>query len=251
MLSVIARGLAPAAVDRVGDAVSRRTVRGDGKAAIRPVDADHRRVAAGPLHGIAHHHVIVLLPHPAPRTEVGGRHHGGQRIRRRHIDPVQRVVRRQYRGSWCAFPRTLVFRRFGDQRRDGNLADNFAACFKDKSVGVRHGADDSEVELPFFENRPRHVFAAGFENHQHALLAFGQHDLVRRHCLFAHRHQVEIEFDADPALVGHFDRRRRQPGGAHVLNGNDRIGRHQFQTGFQQQFFRERVADLHCGTFFL
>ena len=65
------------------------------------------------------------------------------------------------------------------------------------------------------------------------------------------RHLVEVQLDADAALAGHLDRGAGQAGGAHVLDGDDGVGRHQFQAGLDQQFFRERVADLHGGALFL
>ena len=54
-----------------------------------------------------------------------------------------------------------------------------------------------------------------------------------------------------PPFARHFDRRGREAGGAHVLDGDDRVGRHQLEAGFDQQFLGERVADLHRGALFL
>ncbi len=62
---------------------------------------------------------------------------------------------------------------------------------------------------------------------------------------FAHRHAVEIERDAEPALAGHLDRRRGEPGRAHVLDRDDRVALHQFEAGLDQELLGERVADLH------
>ena len=36
-----------------------------------------------------------------------------------------------------------------------------------------------------------------------------------------------------------------RPGGAHVLDRDDGVGRHQLQAGLDQQLLGERVADLH------
>jgi len=41
------------------------------------------------------------------------------------------------------------------------------------------------------------------------------------------------------------------PRRAHVLDGDDGAGRHQFEAGFQQQLFGEGIADLHRRAFFL
>jgi len=85
----------------------------------------------------------------------------------------------------------------------------------------------------------------GAQDHQHALLALAQHDLVGGHLGLACRHPVEIELDAEPALAGHFDRRRCQAGGPHVLDRDDRVTLHQLEAGLDQQFLGERIADLH------
>ncbi len=69
--------------------------------------------------------------------------------------------------------------------------------------------------------------------------------------LFAHRHAVEVEADAEAALVAHLDGRAGEACRTHVLNGNDRARRHQLEAGLHQAFLGERVADLHGGAFFL
>jgi hypothetical protein len=69
--------------------------------------------------------------------------------------------------------------------------------------------------------------------------------------LFAHRHLVEVELDAEVALGAHFDGRAGEAGRAHVLDGDDRAGRHQFEAGFEQALFGEGVADLHGRALFL
>ena len=51
---------------RVGLTVSRGAIGGDRQRFIGPVDPDHRGVAARPADRVGHHHVVVLLPDPAP-----------------------------------------------------------------------------------------------------------------------------------------------------------------------------------------
>src|SRR3546814_5287929 len=65
------------------------------------------------------------------------------------------------------------------------------------------------------------------------------------------RHVVHPQMQADAALRRHFDRRAGQPRGAHVLDRDDRVRRHQFEAGLDQQFFGEGVADLHRRALFL
>ena len=72
-------------------------------------------------------------------------------------------------------------------------------------------ADHGEVELPLPEDRLGLGLAAGLQDHQHALLALGEHHLVGGHAGFALRHLVEVELDADAALVGHLDGEEVRP----------------------------------------
>ncbi len=102
-----------------------------------------------------------------------------------------------------------------------------------------------EIQVPFCEDVARELFAVRAQHHQHAFLAFRQHEFVGGHAGLACRHVVEVQLDADAALAGHFHRGTGQAGGAHVLDGDDGVGGHQFQAGLDQQFFGERIADLH------
>ena len=69
--------------------------------------------------------------------------------------------------------------------------------------------------------------------------------------VFAHGNGVQIHLDAGAALRRHLEGGRGQSGGAHVLDGDDRIGRHQLQAGFDQELFGERVTHLHRRALFL
>ena len=117
----------------------------------------------------------------------------------------------------------------------------------DHAAGVGRLADDGEVEAPLLEDALRHRFGfgAGLQDDEHALLALREHHLVGRHAGFALGHVVEVERDADAALVGHLARGGREAGGAHVLDGDDDVLLHQLEAGLDEQLFGERVADLH------
>ncbi len=65
---------------------------------------------------------------------------------------------------------------------------------------------------------------------------------------FAHRDLVEVEADAEAALVAHLDGRAGEAGGAHVLDRDHGAGGHQLEAGFHQALFGEGVADLHGRT---
>ena len=117
--------------------------------------------------------------------------------------------------------------------------------FEYEPSALGQAADHREIELPFVEDRARGLLAPRLQHHEHALLALGEHDLVRRHAHLAHRHAVELELDAEPALGGHLDRGGGEAGGAHVLNGDDRVGRHELKAGLEQKLLGEGIANLH------
>ena len=228
---------------RIGGAVARRAVDGHRQPLVGAVHAHDRGVAARALHGIGHDHVIVLLPHPALGAEVGAGEQAleaaGEAFGLRHVGGRERGWRRDRR------PRPLVPRRLVDQRRHGNVGGHLAGLLDHQAARVGERADDREIEPPFLENRARLRLAPALQHHQHALLAFGQHDLVSAHAALAPRHGVEVEGDPDAALVGHLHRRAGEPRGAHVLDGDNRVGGHQLETRLEQELFGERIADLY------
>jgi hypothetical protein len=58
-------------------------------------------------------------------------------------------------------------------------------------------------------------------------------------------HAVEVQPDAEAALVAHLNRRTGEPRGAHVLDGNHRARAHELEARLQKPLLRERVAHLH------
>src|SRR5690606_37982341 len=106
-------------------------------------------------------------------------------------------------------------------------------------------ADDGKIEAPFAEDRLGFCLLFGAQHHQHALLALREHHLVGAHALFAYRHMIEIELDAEIALRAHLHGRAGEAGRAHVLDGDDGARRHQLEAGFEQAFLGEGIADLH------
>ena len=101
------------------------------------------------------------------------------------------------------------------------------------------------------EDGAGHVHAVRAEDHEHALLRFGEHHLVGRHGGFALGHGVQLQADADAALAGHLHAAAGQPGGAHVLDGDDGVGGHQLEAGLDEEFLDEGVADLDGGALLL
>ena len=186
--------------------------------------------------------MIVLLPDPA----LGGERRGSEEA----LEAVERVALGEGRRvdiglGVAAPPGPAILRRLADQRADRDVAGNAPLHPQRQPARFGDPADHREIQLPFLEDAARLRLAAGVEDHQHAFLAFAEHDLEGGHAGFPHRHPVEIELDAEPALTGHLDRGRSQPGRPHILDGDDRILFHQLEAGLDQQFLGERVADLH------
>jgi hypothetical protein len=205
-------------------------------------DADDTGVTARQLQRIALDQRVVLLIHPAARRIVGGTDQRQNGIGNIGLGNVAGCKRRCNLGR-C--PRTVVFRAFVAQFLDRQVGD-FLALMDDAEPQVVGGlADDGEIKTPFDEDRLGDFFLGGLQNHEHALLAFGQHHFIGRHALFAHRHLVQLQLDAEAALGAHFDSRAGKAGSTHVLDGDDGAGLHQLEAGFEQAFFGEGVADLY------
>ena len=255
MLSVIASGRAnggdgaPRFRDRlhaagfgVGGAIARGAIGGQRQSAGKSVDLHDGGIGrAGALHGLAAHGGVVLIPNPGARAQIGAAdqlHHRVRHAKRRGNVAQRRRFRRLGGGP-------VIQRRLIGQRRQRTIRLHGPLVPHHDPPGVGQMADDGEIQLPFVENRPRHVLPVGADDDQHPLLAFRQHHLVGGHAGFALRHRIQIKLDADLALARHLHRGTGQPGRPHVLNGDDGVGGHQFQAGFDQQFLGERVAHLH------
>ena len=145
----------------------------------------------------------------------------------------------------------MVERRVVGERLIGNVGDELAVMADAQARLGLDGADDDGVESPLGEDAQDFVFAAFFGDEQHALLAFGEHDLVGAHAGFALRHEVELDIEADAAARAHLAGGAGEAGSAHVLNADDGAGLHGFKAGFEEQLFHERVADLDVGALLL
>ena len=170
------------AQNRVGLAIARRAVGGERQRLGGAVNAHDCGIAARPADGIAHHHVVVLLPDPAPRAEVRAARQPFQR--RDRGDPRGRAGRNRRLGGRDQV-RPLVAWRGLDQRRHGDVGDRLAAVRNLQPARVGQPADDREIDAPPLEDRARGIFGARAQHHEHAFLAFGQHGLVGGHAVLA------------------------------------------------------------------
>ncbi len=170
----------PAALDRVGLAIARRHVGRQGEA-LRPVlDAHDRGVAARHLHRVAEDEMVVLLPDPALRAQVGRADERLQRLGVRHRR--RDALRRQHRLEGVGEMRPVVDRRLVAELLDRQIRHRLAAVPDDEAQRVGGLADDREIEPPFAEDRLRLRLHAGLQHHEHALLALGEHHLVGASC---------------------------------------------------------------------
>src|SRR5208283_5630348 len=121
----------------------------------------------------------------------------------------------------------------------------------DHAAGVGHDADFRPRQIPLVENPFHFRFAALVDDDEHALLRFGEHNLVARHVRRALRHFVEFDLNARARARGGFAGRTGQARRAHVLNARDRAGGEQLEAGFANQFLHKRIAHLHRATLLL
>jgi hypothetical protein len=148
-------------------------------------------------------------------------------------------------GAGVGIPGPVVFGGGGGEFRQRQVGLDRVAVEDEEAVLGDRLAHDGEVEVPLVEDRLRLGLLLGAEHHEHPLLAFRQHHLVGGHARFALRDAVEVEADAEAALVAHLDRRAGEARRAHVLDRDHGAGRHEFEAGLEQALFGEGVAHLH------
>ena len=194
-----------AAFKRVGKAVSRCAIGGDGERLVGAVDTHDGGVggifrAGG---GVCHHVAVILVPDPGLGGHVGAGHQAQQHIA--HMGRLGDVLGADLGADfWCEM-RAVIFGRIVSERCDRHVAHHFAVMVEHHTARVGGLADHRDVEFPFLEDARGHVFAAGLHDHQHSLLAFREHHFIGGHIGFALRNRVHIELDADATLIGHLD----------------------------------------------
>ena len=144
--------------------------------------------------------------------------------------------------------RTVIQRRLVGQRRQRDIRPRSSHYGRRRTGPCRSdAADHREIEVPLSRrSRAPSSCALRAQHDQHTLLAFRQQHLVSRHEGLALRHEVQVRARCRRSpLPRHLNRRTGQAGRPHILDGDDGIRRHQLQAGLDQQFFGERIADLH------
>ncbi len=134
------------------------------------------------------------------------------------------------------------------QARGRDFRRDLVANLDPHHAVVGDAADGDAVQVPFLEDRLDLLFLAAGGDQEHAFLGFAEHDLIRDHAALAFRDFLQINFHAAAAAAGRFAGGTGKPGGAHVLDADHQpVMAHDFEAGFEQEFFHERVADLDRG----
>jgi len=114
-------------------------------------------------------------------------------------------------------------------------------------AGVGHDADFLGVQVPLCEDLLDLALAARLDDHEHAFLRLGEHDLVGVHAGLALRHAVELDRDAGAAAAGGLAGGTGEACRTHVLNTDDEARNgHHLEARLDQQLLHERVTLLHC-----
>ena len=108
---------------------------------------------------------------------------------------------------------------------------------------VRDLADHRARQLPALAHRAHLVDPLRSDDRDHPLLRLGDHDLPRLEVGLAQRHPVEVDVDA-PTSRAISDERRRQAGGAAVLQRDHEVVLDELERHLDQRLAAERIADL-------
>jgi hypothetical protein len=159
------------------------------------VDAQHGSTGPRPPHRPRADELVVLLIHPRLRLAVD-----------RVGLPVPDAAR--------LLPDLVTWAVVGEVAcRD--RADDVAAEERTQLTVLGHLADRRARKLPARAHFAHFVEPLGRDHRDHSLLRLRDHDLPRLEVALAERYAVEMHIDAD--LAGHLGERRREAGGAAIL----------------------------------
>ena len=184
-----------------------------------------------------------LLPIPgdarSAQERVAGRRVSGGSRQLVEIEPLHLV---QILGPGH---RSAVDRRFVGQRAVGNLGDDGSTFLHAQHAVVVTSPMCDGVQIPLVEDALDLCLASALDDEQHALLRFGQHDLVRRHARLALRHEGPRRSRRRRRRASPSRSSSRSAGRAHVLDADQRVGLHDLEARLEEQLLHEGVADLH------
>ena len=212
---------------------------------LRPLDPHDRGVRTGRHDGVDHDHVVVLLPDPALAREVRRGDEADERLlhvgRDRHRLELQALRLTQVCGLG---DRPLIDRGLVDDRRNRYVGDALALQRDARAAAVGDLAHHRDVEVPLLEYLLNLFLAPLLGDEEHPLLRLGEHRLIGGHPLGALGHEIQVHLHAAAGAVGHLECRAGEPGGAHVLDADYRVRRHELEAGLEQELLGERVPHL-------
>ena len=209
------------------------------------LDADHRSVTAGANYRAVADHVVVLAINPV----LGGDGVvGKQSFKVAHrvagvgdaVEPESANGRHVSRLAGLA----VVHRSFVSQLLGGHIHDHLAPVTNDHATRVGHHADLGPRQIPLVENRLHLGFTPLVDHDEHALLGFGEHDLVAGHVRSPLRDLVQLDLDARSGAGSRLASGAGQTRRTHVLHAGDTSGGQQFQAGLADELLHERIAHL-------
>ncbi len=130
------------------------------------------------------------------------------------------------------------------ERCDREVADDLAGVLRDETVALDHAADRRARQLVARADGLDVGQPGRLDHRRHALLRLRDHDLERVHPCLAQRHVRELDLEPDPAARGHLGKRRREAGGAEILQRDDEAALRELERALEQLLPGERVADL-------
>ena len=194
------------------------------------------------------HHGVVLFVHPALAGYVGQCNdllrNGVQVLRDRNVLNVKFLIGFVV-GRLAEFAVVHRGATAQHQRLRRQIAHQVSVPEITHGRAFSNHPNFCAVDVPLGKNGFHFRLAAFFHHHQHALLALGKQDFPGGHAVLARGNTVQMDVHAYPTAGTHFRRRTRNARSAHVLHARYRSRLGQFQRGFQQELFLERVAYLN------
>ena len=178
--------------------IARRTVSAGGKAAAGTMYPDQPGIAARPGNGVCHDLTVILLIDPAPAAKIGTCQQAAQNSADRRIVGNAGTVQHRVWRAVCL--RAVIFGCVIDQRGQRDVTRDTAILQQHQPAGFCHFANRHEIEVPFLENLPRRVRGVRLQHHQHAFLAFREHQLIGTHRFLTRRHQIKVHLHTQTAL---------------------------------------------------
>src|SRR5207245_10507889 len=130
----------------------------------------------------------------------------------------------------------------GSRRKEGQGSVAVADL---EPLVARDLADARALELPALEDALDVGLTPRARDDEHPLLRLREHHLERRHAAGASGHPADVDAHADAALRRDLARRAREPRGAEVLHGLDRVDRDELERRLEEELLDERVPHLH------